>query len=80
MSDIQINLICCTQVICNEIEQGLRQMDIAQTYALAIKSEAQGADNPDWPTINKAIVARWSMSGLERIKARAYSILRRAGR
>lgn len=52
-----------------------RQKDVALTYAMAIKSEAQKADEPDWSTINKAIIARWSMSGLERIKKRAFDIL-----
>ena len=80
MTDLQINLLYCTQVICDEIAQGLRQMDIAMTYAMAIKSEAQRADLPDWQKINEAIIARWSMSGLERIKARAHSILQRGSK
>lgn len=71
----RINLVCCTDVICNEVAQGLSQKDIALTYAMAIKSQAQGADKPDWSTINGAILARWKMSGLERIKARAIKIL-----
>ncbi len=69
------NMLCCTDTICDEVKAGLGQKDIAVTYALAIKSEAQGADKPDWRTINGAILARWKMSGLERIKKRAFDIL-----
>jgi len=75
MTDIQINLVCCTQVICNEVEMGVTQMDIAITYAMAIKSQMQGADKPDWKAINTAILSKWKMSGLERIKKRACDIL-----
>lgn len=71
---MQINLVCCTQVICNEVAQGLTQNDVALSYAMAIKSAAQGADKPDWPIINRAILSRWKMSGLERIKKRAIDI------
>ena len=73
---MQINLICCTQTIVREIAtKGITQRDVALTYAMAIKSKHEGADDPDWEAINKAILARWSMSGLERIKKRAWDIL-----
>lgn len=73
---IQINLVCCTEVILQDLgAKEVRQKDIALTYAMAIKSEAQGADKPDWPTINRAILKRWKMSGLVRIKNRAFDIL-----
>lgn len=73
---VQINLVCCTQVLLQDIgAKEARQKDIALTYAMAIKSWAQGADDPDWQTINEAIIARWSISGLERIKKRAFDIL-----
>lgn len=76
MSDIQMNLICCTQVICDQVAvKQATQKEIALTYAMAIKSAAQKADDPDWGTINRAILARWKMSGLERIKKRAFDIL-----
>jgi hypothetical protein len=77
MSDFQINLVCCTQVICDQVAiKQATQKDIALTYAMAIKSAAQNADDPDWGAINRAILARWKMSGLERIKKRAFDILR----
>lgn len=77
MSDsVQINLVCCTQVILQDLAaKGCRQKHVALTYAMAIKSQAQGADIPDWKVINTAILARWKMSGLERIKKRAFDIL-----
>jgi hypothetical protein len=70
-----MHLVCCTWVICNEIEQGLTQKDIALTYAMALRSATAKADIPDWETINRAIIKRWSMSGLERIKKRAWGIV-----
>lgn len=48
------NLVVCTATILDEIAAGLPQKDVAMTYALAIKSEAEGADKPDWPKINRA--------------------------
>ena len=75
MSDFRINLVGCTRVIQDEMAAGLTQNEIAVTYAMAIKSQAQGADTPDWRAINAAILARWKMSGLERIKKRALDIL-----
>lgn len=73
---MSMNLICCSQVLLREIaEKQLKQKDIALTYAMAIKSKHEGADDFDWQPINQAIIARWSMSGLERIKKRAMDIL-----
>jgi len=71
---VEISLVCCTQVIQNEIAQGLTQKQIATTYAMTLVSAARGADNPDWAAINGAILAKWKMSGLERIKKRAWDI------
>jgi len=51
-----------------------KQKDIARSYALAIKSESE-CRTVDWTKINGAILSRWSMSGLERIKKIAWDIL-----
>jgi hypothetical protein len=59
-------------VIENEIAQGLTQKQIAQTYALAMR-KANCTWTVDWARINKAIIARWSVKGLERIKKLAWS-------
>lgn len=71
-----INMVCCTDTILQDVgAREATQKDVALTYAMAIKSQAEGADKPDWRTINKAIVARWNMKALERIKKRAFDIL-----
>lgn len=75
MSDYQAYMVCCTDTICEEVKSGLPQKDVALSYALALKSQAHGADKPDWRAINTAILSRWKMSGLERIKKRAMDIL-----
>lgn len=75
-SEPQINLVCCTQVIKDEIFMGISRKDIAVIYALAIKSEMQGADRPDWKEINHAIIARWDFKSLDAVKKRAFDILR----
>ena len=64
-----LNLMCADMVIENEIKQGLIQKDIAQTYALALRSE----EFVDWKKINNMIIDRWSITGLERIKKLAWS-------
>lgn len=56
-------------VIENEIKQGCNQKQIAQTYALALRSSWP----TDWSRVNKAIVERWSLAGLKRIKEMAHS-------
>lgn len=62
-------LACVESVIENEIKQGCTQRQIAQTYALALRSSWP----TDWARVNKAIVERWSVSGLKRIKELAHS-------
>jgi hypothetical protein len=52
-----------------EIAAKCTQKQIAQTYALAIKSSWP----TDWPKVNQMIITRWSVSGLERIKKMAWS-------
>lgn len=72
----RINLVCCTETILQDLGAAqATQKEVALTYAMAIKSEAQGADKPNWRTINEAIIARWNMKALERIKKRAFDIL-----
>lgn len=62
------NIWCVESVIENEIKQGLKQRDIAQTYALALRSSYP----TDWAKVNKMILARWP-KGLNRIKEMAHS-------
>lgn len=74
-SGMTINLLCCTQVILDELtwKQTTRK-SVGLTYAMAMKSEAQGADKPDWKTINEAIIARWGVKGLNAVKTRAWRL------
>jgi len=73
---MRINLVCCTQTLLTEIaDVRLKRKDVAATYAMAIKSAAQGSDKPDWRAINEAILARWSHSGLEFIKKLALEMV-----
>lgn len=71
----RIYLMDCARVIEDEIAAGLTQTDIAKTYALAMISAAHGAWKSDWPRVNRAILDRWSMAGLERIKKLAHKAL-----
>jgi len=62
----------CENMILREIaDKKFKQRDIAQTYALSIVSSEH--DNIDWVKVNRAIIERWSKSGLERIKKMAWS-------
>lgn len=71
---MNVYLVCCTQVICNEVRRGVTQKDIAVTYAMALRSAAAKADDPDWKTINEAIIEKWNVKALSRIKERAWAI------
>jgi len=71
----QINLTDCTAAILSEIADNMPQKCVALTYAMALRSERAGADNPDWRRINGAIVDCWSACGLDRIKRRAHGIV-----
>jgi hypothetical protein len=64
-----MELAAVESVIENEIKQGLSQKQIAQTYALGLRSSWP----TDWARVNKAILAKWSPSGLNRIKEMAHS-------
>lgn len=69
MSEFTAEIMCVESVIENEIKQGCNQTQIAQTYALALRSSW----DTDWRKVNGMIIARWSMAGLERIKNLAWS-------
>jgi len=56
-------------VIENELAKGCNQTQIAQTYALALRSSYP----TDWAKVNRMIIDRWSVSGLQRIKKWAHS-------
>jgi hypothetical protein len=63
-----MELMCVESVIENEIAQGCTQRQVAQTYALGLRSTWK----TDWKRVNEAILARWP-KGLNRIKEMAWS-------
>jgi len=67
---MNFELCDCTQVLLREIGmKEVKQKDVACTYALALKS----SDPTNWKSVNEAIIKRWSMAGLKRIKEMAWS-------
>lgn len=66
--DFTMELTCVESVIENEIKQGCNQRQIAQTYALGLRSSWP----TDWAKVNAAILAKWP-KGLTRIKEMAWS-------
>jgi len=68
-------LMDCARVIEDEIAAKMTQSDIAKTYAMAMHSEAHGVWEADWRRVNLAIMDRWSMTGLERVKKLAHRML-----
>ena len=66
---MRIELCRCTETILEEIsDKRMKQGDIALTYALALRSTSP----TDWARVNRSIIDRWSVSGLERIKKMAW--------
>ena len=65
-----IELANCERTILQEISnKQFKQRSIAKTYALAMRS----SEPVDWSKVNAAIIERWSVSGLDRIKKMAWS-------
>lgn len=61
----------CTDTLLREIAvPKIRQKDVAVVYAMAMLS----SEETDWRRVNDAIIARWSRSGLERVKIMAHKI------
>jgi len=68
--DMIIELADPTGTLLQEIENSKCTRNVvAKTYALALLSTVE----TDWARVNRAIIARWSHSALEWIKARAWS-------
>jgi threonine synthase len=67
---MRIELAACEQTILAEIaDKRMKRKDVAQTYALAIRS----SERIDWAKVNYAIMQRWSLSALKWIKEQAHS-------
>ena len=66
----RLELAFCTITLLSHIaDKKQNRRDIAQTYALTIKS----SEKTDWSKVNAAIEARWSRYALDWIKKQAWS-------
>ena len=70
MSELRIEMVNCEWTILNEIEQGCAQKSVAMTYGFGLLSSEELT--MDWRKINRAIIDRWSLSGLDRVKKMAW--------
>ena len=69
---MMIQLMDCERTILEEIKnKQARQKDVAVTYAFCILSD----EDIDWNRIHHAILDRWSMSGLNKIKKIAHNMI-----
>ena len=69
---MKIQLCDCENTILREIAMPeMKRRDVAQTYRLAMESSER--DKIDWGKVNKAIMDRWSKSGLIWIKTQAWN-------
>ena len=67
--DFTMEMLDCQDTILNEIQhKECKRKDIALTYYFCMKS----SEDIDWGVINRAIIRRWSFSGLEYIKELAH--------
>jgi hypothetical protein len=67
-------LMCANMVIRNEIAQGLRQKDIAMTWAMALHSQFQGDIDVDWADIKAAIREKWGDKAVNRIGKQGWAL------
>lgn len=69
---LTVELMACEMVLMQDIaEPTCTQKSLAITYAMAICSR----DKPDWLKVNKAIIDRWSVRGLENVKKMAWKLI-----
>lgn len=62
----------CESTLLQEIaDEAFKRRDVAKTYHLALRSSER--DRIDWKKVNRAIIERWSVSGLNWIKEQAWS-------
>lgn len=71
MEGFTFELMNCEAILLQEIaEPRCKQKSIIMTYGLALRSSER--DRINWRKVNEAIIARWSFSGLNRIKNAAW--------
>jgi len=74
--DFTMEMLDCQETILNEIQhKECKRKDIALTYYLCMKS----SENIDYAKVNKAIIERWSFSGLGYIKELAHKYYTKGG-
>lgn len=67
---MRVTLCDCQNVIMREIAMPeMAPRDVAQTYRLAMESR----ESLDWAVVNSAIIARWDVTTLVKIKKMAHS-------
>ena len=67
---MRVELVNTTALLMQEIaDKRVKRRSVAMTYALAIRS----SEKTDFRAVNKAIIERWSVSGLDWIKKQAWS-------
>lgn len=75
MSGLKISMADPQRVILEEIaDKRFKQKSVALTYAFCIRQDGD-TDAIDWRKINRAIIDRWSRSGLDRVKKRAWGLV-----
>ena len=63
-------IVCPESVVESEIAAGLTQLDVAMTYALAMRKSDPG--EVDWGRMNKAVRKKWGRTGLAQVKRWAH--------
>lgn len=72
MADAQVRLANPEGQLLGEIaDPTMTVRDVTQAYALALLDQ----DAVRWPVVNRAIIARWSMAALDRVKRDAWKRL-----
>lgn len=72
-------LMCANMVIRNEIAQGLRQKDIALTWAMALHAQYVGGVDVDWTDIKAAIREKWGAKAVDRIGRQGWALFESRG-
>lgn len=67
------------QAVIDDVARSETQGIVAISYATAILADSMGWESIDWPAVNRAILARWKHSGLDRIKRDAWKLAREPG-
>jgi hypothetical protein len=74
IAGVEVELVGNEMVILGEIaNKKFTRKHIAQSYALALRSQEAKDGLIDWKKINQAIIARWSVSAVYWIKEQAWS-------